>query len=275
MSSIRNSSRSPPVQPPRPSPSPAAPLTLNPSQNETQNLPPDDTHDEEDEYPYPEPTSEAPLLPPPNFSPFFTIIEDQTTGEHYHPYVHYLFADDDPGIVTAAAMRSLGVDDTAYIPKNTEEEQNEEEEEGRGQDNFPLPPATNGISDRYILIDVATDGQTVVDAQSLSSEWQVSNTFVRPAPSFDSEPGDQGLMIKIEGVEIPSRSKRKEKGVPGEERFKAIREGVSGDAFKAMESIVKEVEEGVSVARRIAGAGRGESTIRAEVQQQGDTKAES
>ena len=79
---------------------------------------PGDAPEDDDDVPYPEPSFEQPLLPPPNFRPFFTLIEDTTSGEHYHPYTHYVFADDDPTIITAASMRGLGLDDTKYLPQD-------------------------------------------------------------------------------------------------------------------------------------------------------------
>src|ERR1700760_4366986 len=64
--------------------------------------------------PYIEPSATT-LLPPANFNPFFTLIEDAATGEHYHPSIHYIFADDDPILLTAASMRALGVDETKLL----------------------------------------------------------------------------------------------------------------------------------------------------------------
>ncbi|KAF2796082.1 hypothetical protein K505DRAFT_206019, partial [Melanomma pulvis-pyrius CBS 109.77] len=223
---------------------------------------------EEDEIPYPEPGSEQTLLPPPNFNPFFTLIEDTTTGEHYHPYVHYVFADDDPVIVTAAAMRSLGLDETRYLPASTpdgahdkplhssygQEQDQEREDGGEGEElvNSPLPPPIPGAKDRYLLIDVGGDGHTILDAQSLSSEWQIINTQVRPAPSFDEDAGNLGHMLRIEGVEIPNRNKGKTKGQLGEQKLKEARERGDGDVFAALDELVKGVEGGLEVAGKMA-----------------------
>ena len=46
---------------------------------------------------YSEPAVEE-VPPPPDFKPFFTLIEDPETGDHHHPTVHYIFSDDDPEI---------------------------------------------------------------------------------------------------------------------------------------------------------------------------------
>ncbi|KAF2709511.1 hypothetical protein K504DRAFT_360184, partial [Pleomassaria siparia CBS 279.74] len=223
--------------------------------------------DEEDEIPYPEPSSEQTLLPPAHFNPFFTLIEDGTSGEHYHPYVHYVFADDDPVIVTAAAMRSLGLDETRFLPASTpdaeeqghEELHGEDEGEGEGREGehsevveSPLPPPIPGSKQRYVLIDIAADGHTLLSAQSLASDWQITCTNIRPAPTFDEDPGNLGHMLMIEGVEIPRRSnKGKAKGEPGEQKLREARERANGDVFSALDELVKGVEGGLEVACKI------------------------
>jgi hypothetical protein len=220
----------------------------------------DDVHDAD--APYPEPTSEQTLLPPPNFRPFFTVIEDVASDEHYHPYVHYVFADDDPVVVTAAAMRSLGLDETKYLPQNTPDAEQErdirggesEEQESNDSDQqfeSPLPPPIPGVKERYLIVDMDADGHTVVDAQSLSPEWQVTDAHVRFAPSFDDESADQAYMLRIEGVEMPAKNKGKATGDPGEIKLRAAMEKAQGDHFAAMDSLVARVESGLDIAGKI------------------------
>ncbi|PSN70242.1 hypothetical protein BS50DRAFT_571535 [Corynespora cassiicola Philippines] len=215
--------------------------------------------DEDDEIPYPEPGSEHTLLPPPNFNPFFTLVEDTTSGEHYHPYVHYIFTDDDPVIVTAAAMRSLGLDDAQYLPQPEapEREQNvdeyDEEQEQEPQAESPLPPTIPGVKEHYLLVDIAADGHTVVDAQSLSPEWQITDASVRTAPSFEEGSLDGSYMLRIEGVDIPGKRKGKAKGQPGEIKLKDARDRTQGDIFGALDGLVKRVDGGLEVAEKIAG----------------------
>lgn len=248
--------------------------------------PPDpDPHQEafaEDEngIPYPEPGSEQTLLPPPNFKPFFSVIEDASSGEHYHPYVHYVFADDDPVIVTAAAMRSLGLDETQYLPQNTPDKEGEnEQQEGSDQGNdsdqqfeSPLPPPIPGVKERYLIVDIAADGHSVVDAQSLSSEWQATDANVRFAPSFDEESSDQAYMLRIEGIEMPSRSKNKAAGEPGESKLKEAMEKAQRDPLIAMESLVQSVDHGLEIASKIMGKER--AAAHEDDNLEGDTPAE-
>ncbi|KAF1841482.1 uncharacterized protein K460DRAFT_293425 [Cucurbitaria berberidis CBS 394.84] len=219
---------------------------------------PDDAADE-DEIPYPEPSSEQTLLPPPNFRPFFTLIEDTSSGEHYHPYVHYVFADDDPVIVTAASMRSLGLDDTKYLPQHTpddeerhlaQEDQLEDDEDSPVES--PLPPPIPGVREHYLIVDVGADGRTIVDAQSLSPEWQITDTGLRTAPSFDESSPDQGYMLRIEGVELPKKSKGKGKGQVGQDKLSEARDRSEVDIFVALDGLVQGVEGGLEMAKKIS-----------------------
>lgn len=215
----------------------------------------------DDDIPYPEPSSEQTLLPPPNFRPFFALVEDPTAGEHYHPYVHYVFADDDPVIVTAASMRGMGLEDTQYLPHDTPQVQDDTDqvgEEEAGHDSpveSPLPPPIPGVREHYLIVDVAADGRTVVDAQSLSSTWQVTNASTRTAPSFDENAPDQGLMLRIEGVEIPGKKKGKGRGQPGDTILGEARERSRGDIFAALDGLIEGVEGSLIVAGKITSFG--------------------
>jgi hypothetical protein len=114
------------------------------------------------------------LLPPPDFRPFFTLIEDPDTGEHHHPSVHYIFSDDNPDFLTSAVVDGMDQEQTA---KDRE---------------------------RMILLDMASDGKTIVEAQSLSQHWQVLSTTVGQAPSWADEVSRKdipGLMLNIQGME--------------------------------------------------------------------------
>jgi hypothetical protein len=218
---------------------------------------PEDDHDD-DEIPYPEPSSEQTLLPPPNFKPFFTLIEDTTSGDHYHPYVHYVFADDDPVMVTAASMRGLGLDDTKYLPQDTQNDGDRHDTQDGGSEDgdespveSPLPPPIPGVKEHYLIVDLGADGRTVVGAQSLSSEWQVTDTNIRVAPSFDESSPDQGYMLRIEGIEIPGKHKGKGKVQAGNDKLSEARERSQGDIFGALDYLVQDIEGGLKVAAKI------------------------
>ena len=253
---------------PSPQPNPLEQPDYPPGFEPDEQQPPDDAAEAYD-VPYPEPTAEQPLLPPPNFRPFFALIEDTTSGEHYHPYIHYVFADDDPTIVTAASMRGLGLDDTRYLPqvapaagerrRNLEgdEEEVEDEDEPNPSVESPFPPPIPGVKEHYLIVDVGADGRTIVDAQSLSSEWQITGTGVRTAPSFDEDSPDPGYMLRIEGVEIPRKGKGKGKGEAGMDKLSDAREQ-QGDIFGALEGLVCGIERGLGIAEKICTTGRRE-----------------
>ncbi|KAF2691564.1 hypothetical protein K458DRAFT_437995 [Lentithecium fluviatile CBS 122367] len=243
-------------------PSPLAPHFDDPpdthNEHPDSHQPEDAAFDADDEIPYPEPSSEHTLLPPPNFSPFFTIVEDTTTGDHHHPFVHYVFTDDDPVIVTAAAMRSLGLDDTKYLQLPDAEgkehiHDDEEEDDHEPIVESPLPPPIVGSKERFMIIDVAADGRTIAGAQSMSPDWQITNANVRTAPSFDEGAPDRGFMLKIEGLEVPRKNKGKAKGQAGETKLKEAQERSKGDIFGALDGLVRAIEGSLEFAGKVSG----------------------
>lgn len=133
---------------------------------------------------YPEPDQDAPLLPPSDFRPFFTLVEDDT-GEHHHPNVHYVFADDDPDILTSAALETL----------------QESKHESR-------------VEQRFVILDLAADGTELVSATSLSPDWQAVQTKLTAAPSWgghDGKSADKGMMLTISGREARKEGAGKDK----------------------------------------------------------------
>ena len=115
---------------------------------------------------------------PPDFRPFFTLIEDPTTGEHHHPSIHYIFSDDDPDFLTSAIVNSQPL-------------QGEQAGSTRNQE-------------RLVLLDISPDGKTIRDAQSLSPDWQVASTTISQAPSWnetDQSKRDGSLMLTMSGIE--------------------------------------------------------------------------
>ena len=114
------------------------------------------------------------LVAPHDFQPFFTLIEDSHTGEHYHPHVHYIFSDDDPDLLTTSII------------------------------NASHPKKESRPTQRVVLVDLNQDGKTVDRVHSLSSDWQVSQIHVSQAPSWNeaaSERIAQAMMLKIDGIE--------------------------------------------------------------------------
>lgn len=84
------------------------------------------------------------------------------TNEHYHPTVHYVFADDDAEIIAEAACRSLEALDPsqrARLPSQESREpaqvpDNDEEEENKDRHHPRLPPPMAGVREHYLILDV-------------------------------------------------------------------------------------------------------------------------
>lgn len=176
----------------------------------------------EDDPTYPA-VSPTELLPPPDFRPFFTLIEDPDTGEHHHPSIHYIFSDDNPDFLTSAILDDI----------------NQE----HGEASTEQQSSTN--RERMILLDVGPDGKSVDDAQSLSPEWQVLKTTVGQAPSWADEVSRKdipGLMLNIQGIESnklkmqPNRRRNSQEDVMA--RMEAMILGYT-DCLSTLEGIIK------------------------------------
>ncbi|KAL4892855.1 hypothetical protein BDV59DRAFT_178812 [Aspergillus ambiguus] len=214
---------------------------------------------------------EATGISRPPFQPFFTLIEDSSSSEYYHPTVHYIFSDDDTDIVTEAALRSLETEQDSFPGGGKGKSQSTRESRpshaGVGEDaaydveddlESPkkeplLPSPIPGVRDNYIILDMdmtpptdasnpppdrlpeggipgspgaqqpqpATDRFKVTSAHSLTPAWQVLNTELVPAPTFENNTSDEqsvngGLMLKIRGtsglpINMPGKDRDKER----------------------------------------------------------------
>ena len=189
-------------------------------------------------------------LHPAPIRPFFTIIEDEGSSEYRHPTaVHYIFSDDDTDIVTEAALRSLEAsvpeqNETSKAPTedhpprenyiildmepvsgaaagaNTTTNNNNLTPSvnipGVTGGNAPVdgnPPGTKSVSSSPGTVMGTTPSLSqfaVKSAQSLSPVWQVLDTQVMPAPTFENHGSDEasnvesqrnnGFMLKIHGT---------------------------------------------------------------------------
>ena len=174
------------------------------------------------------------------FQPFFTLVEDVHTSEYSHPTVHYIFSDDDPDIVTEATLRSLENEHDQVPNTGKGKTRESESREGSGESSPHkqplLPPPVPGVKDNYIILDIepnVIEGQEhaetagaermmrsistsppanqpqqplakykVTSAHSLTPAWQVLNTDIVPAPTFENQehPQDGGWMLQIRGT---------------------------------------------------------------------------
>ncbi|KAL1837864.1 hypothetical protein VTJ49DRAFT_3312 [Mycothermus thermophilus] len=146
--------------------------------------------------------------PPQPFSPIFTLIAStsQSTNKQtiHHPTVHYIFADDDPEVLTAALAHHHG------SVRDEEEDDSNNEMQGGGI-RTPL--------DRGVLLDVEPtadgSGYEVVWASSLTPDWAATSARLSRteagtgADGFATGALGSNLVLKIEGVSLepsPPRS---------------------------------------------------------------------
>ncbi|KAK7518679.1 hypothetical protein IWZ03DRAFT_374377 [Phyllosticta citriasiana] len=225
-----------------------------------------------------DPAAEAhTLLPPANFAPFFTLVEDATTGHTEHPSVHYVFADDDPELHTAIFARALGDTSAVTSARHTnrhrsgvgrdndddEEEQEDMESSNAAAGTSPqpiLPPSVPGQKDRYIVLDLSADARSITQAQSLSREWQVISTSISPAPTFSEEGDEAGgsgaLMLRVEGLEMAARGNggRGTGASFEEEAVDEVRRGAGGDLVSGLETLLRRLEGGLEIVGKVVGS---------------------
>lgn len=120
-----------------------------------------------------------PPHPPAGLKPYFTLLEDRITGEQHHPTVHYIFADDDPDLLTNAALETL-----LHTPHHHQQQQ---------------PDAEVASTERFMLVDMSADGQDIVSTSSLSADWQSFESSLAQAPSWGNDSASTQLMLRISG----------------------------------------------------------------------------
>ncbi|EJT74231.1 hypothetical protein GGTG_08075 [Gaeumannomyces tritici R3-111a-1] len=138
---------------------------------------------------------------PPRFTPVFALVDDGTTRTTHHPRVHYIFADDNPDVLTEALTEAAAhhppLDSASFaLP-------------------LPVDPRTGRPPDRAILLDLvpsangAAPGFSIAAANSLSADFAVTSASLSRNMD-DSGPGNDGageddatdghLVLRIEGV---------------------------------------------------------------------------
>merc|ERR1712072_787700 len=157
---------------------------------------------------------------------------DPETGEHHHPAVHYIFSDDEPDFLTDATLMAL--------EQQQQQQQQQQEEEQEQQ--TPASQAPDA-EERFILLDLAEDGKTVLSTTSLSPNWQALKASVGKAPSLgqSEEEGSGGgnPMLTISGQEGHRASS--ESG--GKKRRKATAAAAAAVGGARTEDLVRGFEE--------------------------------
>ena len=172
-------------------------------------------------------------------SPFFTLVEDATTSEHFHPTVHYIFSDDDDrDLLTEACLRALSDDaeqaedkETSSSPDDSRQQQGRDSSVSkRSRSPTLLSPSSSPqetSKERYLIVDVGPSGDTITSVRSMTADWQALVAEVTNAPTWEATEGPKtsqhngaGLMLRIEGTEgfSPSHRGRDIGGPDGGER---------------------------------------------------------
>ena len=155
---------------------------------------------------------EEQALSRPSFNPFFVLVEDVNTFEHFHPTVHYLFSDDDTEILTDACVDALSATSHSR-PRSLTSSQQRPMNSGSAENQLGGPlqlsqRATpyDSSNERYIVVDIGPSGDNVTGVHSFTSDWQALGAEVTDAPTWETDElpkSDQttGLMLRIEGVQ--------------------------------------------------------------------------
>lgn len=138
-------------------------------------------------------------LPNPKLGPLFTTITStihpSNKSTTHYPTLHYIFADDDPDILTEALARHHRTADA--------DEEPDDERPGADQ-----PPSERAIVVDLALAPSAPAGYEVVWSSSLTPDWAVVDARVNrmdgTAGSLQQSGGSRTLMLQIDGVSVES-----------------------------------------------------------------------
>jgi hypothetical protein len=175
------------------------------------------------------------------------MITDAESGETYHPTTYYVFADDEPDVLSSAALHAL---DSSSVQAQREADAKALIEGGVKEE------------ERYILVAMGQEGTNVVGAKSLTPSWAVTNAEVRAAPTFDGGEGEgsDGLMLMIEGLTsgasapAPSTRPAKERRAKAEAEasFDEARRKGGGNIITGMEELAQGMVGGIRTLDKVA-----------------------
>jgi len=207
----------------------------------------------------------------PSFLPIFTLIEDSTSQEHFHPKVHYIFEDDvDTPLGIALGSRAAPQLEEAKQQQPPEDQGQRGSRRRRGKP--PPKDATGGgVGDvdamgwprdiRPIIVQMSQDLTHVERAYSLAPEWQLTNVQVGKAPKWlvgeEFSAGGVGSVLSVTG-QGPGGGPSGGGGAGGNGWM-----GLQGQADQPQEGLMLTIE-GTSIPDpskkgTAAGAGAGES----------------
>lgn len=190
---------------------------------------------------------------PPPFTPVFALLSSTSHATNrqtvHHPTVHYIFADDDPEMLTAALARHHRGSGGVYA----------DDDEGVGVASTTL--------DRGVLLDMEPtadgSGYEVAWASSLTPDWAATSATISrsegglggAAPGLASQ-----LVLKIEGVsleQLPSRPPGKTPTPEAEMHSSggSTGKGRTAPAAEDYADLLQDFEKRMSTLRKVVEAG--------------------
>ncbi|KAI8281494.1 hypothetical protein K4K60_004150 [Colletotrichum sp. SAR11_57] len=183
-----------------------------------------------------QPSDAHPSTPKLDPAGFFTLVSNASTNTTHHPTVRYIFADDDPDVLTSALAAQHAANQVSSSSSSAA---------------AAGAPANN----RAILLDVVPgeDGRwTVASAASLSADFAVTQASIERQ---EGEKEGGGMVLKIDGVEGEWSG-----GGGGGDKAESLPSSNSAVAKSGGEEygpLLEDFERKMSVLRKVVKAGEG------------------
>ncbi|KAH9230201.1 hypothetical protein K456DRAFT_1727861 [Colletotrichum gloeosporioides 23] len=180
--------------------------------------------------------SDAPATPKLDPAGFFTLVSNASTNTTHHPTVRYIFADDDPDVLTFALAAQHAANQASSSSSSA-------------------AAAGAPTNNRAILLDVVPgeDGRwTVASAASLSADFAVTQASIERQ---EGEKEGGGMVLKIDGVESEGSG-----GAGGADKAESLPSSNSAVAKSGGEEygpLLEDFERKMSVLRKVVKAGEG------------------
>ncbi|OBT40353.1 hypothetical protein VE00_09201 [Pseudogymnoascus sp. WSF 3629] len=207
-----------------------------------------------------EPQQESIMAPRPAFTPFFTLVDDATSGSTHHPVnVRYIFSDDDQDLTDEylAAISSAPSPHSSSHIAHSSESSSFTSSSRHQQQRIPSGAEPREPEHRTLLLDLDASGTAVTSFHSLSPSWQLLSASITKAPTWESGPTaaddgeDEGaarFMLRLEGTRGRDEGMRERVG----RVWREAGEGVRAEDFQVL---VEEFERKMRVLRRVVETG--------------------
>ncbi|KAH0437755.1 hypothetical protein CcaCcLH18_03651 [Colletotrichum camelliae] len=182
-----------------------------------------------------QPSDTHPATPKLDPAGFFTLISNASTNTTHHPTVRYIFADDDPDVLTSALAAQHDANQASSSSSSA--------------------AAAAAPNNRAILLDVVPgeDGRwTVASAASLSADFAVTQASIERQ---EGEKEGGGMVLKIDGVEGDGSAG----GGAGDkaESLPSSNSAVAKSGGEEYGPLLEDFERKMTVLRKVVKAGEG------------------